>query len=284
MTNKIYLKSVDEFMKGYTPVYSPVYPLFLGKAQAWAMEAGEINFKRIDTVGNIRGQRITPKDTVMAQVNAKQASKTFKKYFFANQYTNSNIQSSEGVEDVLSQVLDECQKHQDDLFLLGEGTSSSTMINNGLFWSGDANYVLHTSDETLDGAQELHTSVMKTVAEADLVSGRKVILFYGEDCLPIFDSVYESAPTPFKVVLQQVLGSNYSLAKIPADVTPADENGWIIANLDQVKLNYTKLPSLLAQGVNEEKMYSWHNTLYGSMMLECLVPGAVIRQEASLGM
>jgi hypothetical protein len=38
----------------------------------------------------------------------------------------------------------------------------------------------------------------------------------------------------------------------------------MIVNLDQVKLHYTALPKLKAQGVNEEKMYSWHNFIMGS--------------------
>lgn len=281
MTNKIALRTVEEFMQGYNPIYQPLYPLFLGNAQSYSEEVGKIDFKRVDTIGDIRAKHVTPKDTTLFQLNFKEASKTFKKYFLANQFTISQLQDQKGIEDVVAQVLDEHQKQMDELFLLGEGTSTSTMINNGLFWSNDPNYNYLSSPETLTDADALHTSVMETVAVADQVAGRKVIIFYGTSCLPVFDSVYDSSPVPFKTVLQQVLGSNYSLAKMPAAVTPTSTNGWIIANLDQVKLHYTALPALKAQGVNDEKMYSWHNFLMGSSMLEVLAQNAVVRQIAS---
>jgi len=147
MTNKVALRTVEEFMADYQPVYQPLYPLFLGKSQAWSEQVGKLDFKRLDTVGDIRNKHITPKDTEMKQINAKEASKTFKKYFLASQYVQSAFQDNQGVEDVIAQVLDENQKLQDDLFLLGEGTSASTMVNNGLFWSSDSNYVLESSIE-----------------------------------------------------------------------------------------------------------------------------------------
>ena len=65
---------------------------------------------------------------------------------------------------------------------------------------------------------------------------------------------------------------------MPADVTPASEDGWLIANRSQVKLHYTTLPGLKAQGVNEEKMYSWHNFLMGSSMVDVMAADAIIRQ------
>jgi hypothetical protein len=86
---------------------------------------------------------------------------------------------------------------------------------------------------------------------------------------------------PFKSALGQVLGANYSIVEMPADVTPSGTNGWIIVNLDQVKLHYTVLPQLKAQGINEEKMYSWHNFLMGSMMLEVLASKAIVRQPVT---
>src|ERR1044072_3224418 len=132
MTNKIALRSVEEFMAGYTPVYRPIYPLFLNKAQQYAMEAGKRDFRRVEAVGDIRGQVITPKDTEIKQIQVQEGKKTFRNYMVANQFVLSQWQDRQGVEDVTAQVLDEHQKHQDELFLLGEGTSNSNMLNNGL--------------------------------------------------------------------------------------------------------------------------------------------------------
>lgn len=287
MTNKIALRTVEEFMQDYSPVYQPLYPLFMGKSQAYPQVVGQLDFRRADTVGDIRLKRLLPKDTNIHQIAVAEGTKSFKKYFNAAQFVQSEFQDQQGNEDVIKQVLDENQKLQDELFLLGEGTDASTMLNNGLFWSNDVNYTLETAIAAVAAASAgyhlpaLHTAIMVTAAKADQISGRKVLIAYGTETCAKMDSLYANTDRPFKTVLQEVLGSNYSLAKMPADVTPASAEGWIIANLDQCKTHFTVLPQLRAQGINDEKMHSWHNFLSGSMMLEVLVANGVIRQPVT---
>jgi hypothetical protein len=286
MTNKVALKSVEEFMADYMPVYQPLFALFLGKSQAYSEEVGTIDFKRVDTVGDIRAKHITPKDTEIKQISVAEGKKTFKKYFLANQFIQSLLQDPRGNQDVIAQVLDEHNKQADDMLLLGEGTSAGTVVNNGLFWSGDANYLLESSVEVAAGTaadhlKDMHTKIMASAAKADDIAGRKVLIVYGSTACAKFDSLYANTDAPFKKVLGEVLGENYTLVKLPSAVTPSGANGWIIANLDQIKLHYVVLPQLKAQGTNEEKMYSWHNFLLGSMMLEVLQYKAVIRQPVT---
>lgn len=285
MTNKVVLRTVEEFMADYQPVYKPLYAAFLGKSKAWSEVVGQLTFKRLDTVGDIRLKHVTPKDSELMQINAAHKSKVFKKYFVAGQFVQSLLQDTDGNEDVIKQVLDENQKLQDDLFLLGEGTSGSDVINNGLFYSGDANYVLensasisNNSDNHLSG---MHAAIMTNKIKADLVAGQKLVILYGSTLIPKALSLYPTSSKPFKEALQASLGAGYSIIEMPADVTPAGANGWIIANIDQVQLHYTTLPKLSAQGVDEREMESWHNFMAGSMMLEVLVSGAVIRQPCS---
>lgn len=286
MTNKVALKTVEEFMADYMPVYQPLFALFLGKSQAYSEEVGTIDFKRVDTVGDIRAKHITPKDTEIKQIGVAEGKKTFKKYFLANQFIQSLLQDPRGNQDVIAQVLDEHNKQADDLLLLGEGTSAGTVVNNGLFWSGDANYLLENSvavaaGTAADHLKDMHTKIMASAAKADDIAGRKVLIVYGATACAKFDSLYANTDAPFKKVLAEVLGENYTLVKLPSAVTPDSANGWIIANLDQIKLHYVVLPQLKAQGVNEEKMYSWHNFLLGSMMLEVLQYKAIIRQPVT---
>lgn len=284
MTNKVVVRDVDQFMADYSPKYQPIYPLFLGNSQSYSQEVGTLNFKRLEAVGDIRAHHVTPKDTDVRQIAVVEKSKTFKKYFLANQFTQSELQDQSRSEDVVRQVLDEHQKHMDELMLLGDGTASNNVFNNGLFWSGDSNWAQESSaeiDTDADPLIDMHAKVKVNVAQADLVAGRKLILFYGSAVLAKYESIYVSSPVPFKKVLRESLDGEYSLGKIPLDVTPANSNGWIIVNLDQVKLHYTVLPQLKAQGVNSEKMYSWHNFLMGSCMLEVLASGAVIKQPAT---
>jgi hypothetical protein len=285
-TNKVVLRKKEEFMADYTPVYQPIYPLLLGKSQEYSETVGEIDFKRLEAVGDLRGKHITPKDTEIKQIAVGDTSKTFKKYFLAKQYIESKLQDRESIEDIIRQVLDEHQKQMDELMAFGEGTSDSTMINNGYFWSDDVNYVLETSVEVnnntgTDYLIDLFAKVQTTVNDADNLAGRKLIIFYGTDILPMFNGLFAASNTSFKAALSNVLGSNYSFASMPKDITPASSNGWIIVNLDQIKVHYTKLPELDDQGTNDEKMYAWFNFLMGSAMIEVLASGGIIRQPAT---
>ena len=284
-TNQIELRTVDEFMTDYTPVYQPIYPLFLGgKSQSYSREVGKLDFRRIQAVGDIRAKHITPKDTEIRQVSVMEGRKSFKKYFLANQFTLSEFQDRQGVEEVVAQVLDEHQLQSDELLMLGEGTSENDVLNNGLYYSNDANYTLLPSVEipTADRLYAFHNLMVATAQRADQVAGRKVIFVYGNAIAPLVASVYPTAVRAWKAALLEVLGANYSVIKIPTVATPPGANGWIVANMDQCKLHYTVLPELMNQGENEEKMYLWFNFLMGSMMLEVLAKDGIIRQPATL--
>jgi hypothetical protein len=283
-TQKVGLRSKEEFMSDYTPIYQPIYPLLMGKSQAYSEFAGKHEFRRINTVGDIRAKHITPKDSEMQLIAAGESKKAFKKYFLANQYQLSSLQDREGTEDVLKQVLDEHQKQFDELVLLGEGTSASTMLNNSLYWSADANYTLESSVEIAlsDRLYDFHSKVLTNVAKANKVAGRKLIIFYGASLLPYYNSLYPTAVKPFKQALTEVLGANYSQAELPADICPSSANGWIIVNIDQIKMHYSKLPVLEDQGTNAEKKYNWFNFIMGSAMIEVLAKNAIVRQPISL--
>ncbi len=253
MTNKINLRTVEEFMSDYKPVYQPIYPLFLSKSQQYETQVGKMEFRRVQTVGDIRAKTITPKDTEMKQVAVMEGKKTFKKYFKANQFVMSEFQDRQGVEEVVAQVLDEHQIQMDDMLLLGEGTSGSDVLNNGLFYSADANYTLESSTEVQKATDasyllDLHAKVVTSAQKANQVAGRKIIMFYGSLILPLYYSLYSTAAKSFSAALKEVLGDNYSFVQMPEACTPSGANGWIVANLEQCKLHYTKLPSLEPSG------------------------------------
>lgn len=285
-TGKVVLRSREEFMAGYQPIYQPLHPLFLGKSQAYDQLVGKIDFKRLEVVGDVRAKHITPKDTEIAQIAAAEKSKVFKKYFLGTQFQLSSYQDQQGVSDVIAQVLDEHQKQMDDLLMLGEGTAGNNVINNGLYWSGDPNYVLESSveiDTDADSLIDMHAKVIQTVTDAKSLSGRKMVLFYGPEVLSRLNGVYAANPVAFRQVLSGIIGpQGFDIAEIPAEVTPASANGWIVVNMDQVKLHYTTLAKLDDQGVNDEKKYAWFNFLMGSMMLDVQASGAIIRQPVTI--
>lgn len=284
MTNKIVLKSVDEFMADYTPVYQPIFPLFLGKAKQYAEQVGKINFKRLEVVGDVRSRHINPKDTEIKQISVKEGSKTFKKYFLGSQYTESDLQDHDRLNDVVAQTLDEHNKHQDDLLFLGEGSSASTMVNNGLFWSDDSNYVLENSSALSAGSDthlsSMHAAIVTSALKANKIAGRKVVFIYGATAKSKYNSLYAATSVPFKEALSKVLGPNFSIVEVPDDIAISGD-GWIVANMDQIMFHYTLVPQLKAQGINDEKMYSWHNFLMGSSMLEVLALYGIVRQPVT---
>lgn len=285
MTNKIVLPTAEEFMGGYIPTYAAIYGVFLGNSFGHNVEVGQANFKEMTTVGDIRAKRITPKDNVIKQVNAKEDVFSFKKYFFANQYLTSSLQGSEGAADVAAMVLDEHHVQADDLLLNGDGTSSADILNDGLLISKSSKYVLE-SQATVALSDQLHkffTAIMTTAAKANNISGQKVLFLYGTKTKALYNSLFPNSDQPVKEVLMKSLGANYAIVEIPdapqSNKATIDE-GWVIANLTQTKLHYVKLPSLFSQGVNDEKMHIWMNFLMGSMALELKASGAIIHQPA----
>lgn len=285
-TNKIVLRDTDQIMSDYVPTYVPFWTILLGKSKSYPEVVGKLNFKRLEAVGNIRNQHYNPKDTHIHQIAAIEKSKIFKKYFLASQFVQSTLQDREQNESVISQVLDENGKLMDDLVLLGEGTSASTMVNNGLYWSNDPNYLLESSSElgsTGGHLPALHASVVAEKIKADTVAGRKVIVFYGSTMLSKVCGIYAESSVSFKSALQAAIGGNYSLAELPSEVTPSGANGFMILNLDQIMLHYTTAPKLADQGVDSRAMEVWHNFLMGSAMVEVLAYKGIIRQPHTFG-
>lgn len=284
-TNKIALRTVEEYMQDYIPVYQPIYGLFLGKSTQYEAEVGKQDFRRVTTVGDIRAKHITPKDTELRQLAAMDGKKSFKKYFLANQFTVSNLQNQEGVDEVITQVLDEHNKQADELLLTGDGTQNSDVINNGLFFSADTNYLVETSYEipTANRLAAMYTKIMAELQKSANVAGRKVVFLYGDDIVALSNGLMPNSDRPVRLLMQEAAAPyNATFAFIPSDVTPAGQSGFIIVNMDQVRLHYTLLPGLFDEGDNAEKMYFWFNFMMGSMMLEVLAKNAIIRQPTTL--
>lgn len=285
-TNKIVLREVSQFMADYQPIYSPLYADLLPSSQAHSEEVGKLDFKRLEAVGDIRGKHYTPKDTHIHQIAVRQGVKTFKKYFIPSQYVHSSLQDREGYEDVVKQVLDEHQVQMDELVLMG-GTDGSTLLNNALYMSNDPNYTMEGSTDIVHTSplDSMHQKVMLSVHKAEQIAGRKLIIFFGDDVLPSYFSLYSASGRSWGDSLKSVLDntrSQYSLTTMPSAVTPSGDSGWLIVNLDQVKLHYTTLPKLYSQGVNSEKLYTWSNFLSGSTMVDVLAKNAIIHQPAAL--
>lgn len=280
MTNKIVLRDIDEFLTGYKPAYSPLKPLFMGNAQQYTQEVGQVTFKRAEAMGDLDNEFFGPKQTEIKQILSKETSKVFKKYFLGSQYIQSTLQDTRGYEDVVAQVLDRHNIQDDNLFLTGGGTSDATVINNGLYFSNDPNYQKN-STATIANLNEFYENMISVVQDADDVEGQKLVLLYGEDTIALYNSLFSATSVSFAKTIRDAL-AGVSFAKMPTAIQPSGAEGYLVANLDQVKLHHVGLPKVDDQGINSEKKYAWTNFLMGSSMLEVLTPKGMVRQGLTI--
>lgn len=284
-TSKPVMKSVDQFLADYQPIYKTIAPLVMKKSQQYDSIDGVINFKRIEAVGDIRPKQFTPKDNIVRRITVGESQKTFKKFHFGNQFVLSHKQDQGDVNDVARQVLDEHFKMFDENLLTGEGTSVETVVNNGLYWSADPNYELETSYEVPSGDTRLymlHKKVIEDITTANAVDGQKIIVFYGSNITPLYNDLYTNAVKPWKQALREVIGSNYSDFELPVAVTPSGAQGYMIVNLDQIKTHFVTLPKLAKNGSNDELGYNWWNFEMGSSMVEVLAKYGIVRRPLTL--
>lgn len=277
-TGKIVLREIEEMMNDFKPTYIPLMPLFLSVAQVYKIEEGKIKFTSLDAVGDLRAKLMGAKDSELHTINSKEGSKTFNKYFFGAKYKQSNLQDTAGYERVTGQTLDEHNVQNDELFM-------GTDVNSGLYTSTDPNYDLKASYEVKkdsDGEHlaDLYQKMISTVEEANAVDGEKLVLVYGENMIAKYNGLFGKTNTAFSKTLGDAL-PGVNIEKIPKKITPAGENGFVVVNMNQIKVHYCTLPKILDQGVNAEDMYTWTNFIIGSSMVDCLVKGAILRQPVT---
>lgn len=278
MTNKIVFRSIEEFMGGFTPRYTPLMGLFLAGARQHEAVVGEQKYSEVRAVGDLRSRLVTPKDTELFQVGASGASKSYKKYFLGCQYIQSNLQDRQGYEDVVAEVLDEHNKQNDEIFLSGGGQ------NNGLLVSSDPNFTLRTSAEMAAGSNAhldaLYAELVAEALVANEIEGQKVLLYFGDTMSGKMNSLYGDGKRAFSAVLGESEAlKDYDIIKVPTSVVPGSlTNGFAIVNMGKIVVHYMLLPEVNNQGTNEEKNYAWTNFLMGSSMVDVKTKDGIIVQ------
>ncbi len=277
-TNLIISQTSLEFLAGYIPVYSPIYPLFTQGGQQYAMQAAERTLRRAVALGDIRTKRISPKDTEVKAFNAGAQDKVFKAYMNVIRFSHSIFQDAAGVPDILAQALEEHQKVQDELLYFGDGATEGTQVNNGLYFSTDPNYIKETASSLASTNQlELFHQAVVTEARAVSVGGERSIIFYGDTCLASLDSLYTNGAGTVLGNLQEVLG-DFNLIRSPKGLAvPSGENGIMVVNHAQVKTHYVTEPVILDQDTDRKNMEAWANFVQGSMMVDVQGYGGIRR-------
>jgi hypothetical protein len=247
-----------------------------------------VTFKRAEAIGDLSPDRIDSKSTEIKQITAGESKKSFKKYFYGSQFRQSIYQDRQGYEDVVSQALDQYNIEQDKLLLTGDGEDDASVINAGLFYSNDSNYVKESSATVATGSagaahlDDLYDKMVAGFEEADTLNGDKLIFTYGDTMNTKLKALFQETKRPFISVLREGLvgGDSVNVAKMPSEIVPGG-NGWIIVNLDQIKLHWTTFGKIEDQDINREKKYAWTNLIMGSTMLEVTAKKGITHQPVT---
>lgn len=270
---------IDKMNESYNPAYAALVSLFLPKSEEYEAKEGSVNFKEVETVGDVKAKRISPKDTELELINTRISKKVFNKYYHGIKYTVSELQSDESFQKTIDQVLDEHLKQFDEIFVTGD------THNNGLLASSDTNYVLKASQPvgtTTPAKQAALLPLIAGIAEdMKSIAGSKTLYYYGIS--DVINSI-DTNGISFKKLLNEVVGEEIELVKIPTEALGATYGalkGFVVVAHDHVSLNYTALPHVKASAMNEEGGYRWARFLSGSSMLEVNAKGAVQHQPVT---
>lgn len=278
MTNKIVLRTNEEFLSDFKPLYTPIWPLLInnGAGVKHSMEVGQTSFRETKTIGDIRNRRIDPKSTEVHQIHSTEGVKTFHKYFDASQYIQSSLQDTKGYETVKGQALDEHNLQFDEMLMDGGG------INNGLIVSSDANHTTNSSYEIKKDAggkyfADMYDKMSEVLEAANRLQGDKLVFVMGDKTIKNFNSLSSTTDTPLSKLIQDAF-PEFSFNKMSDRLNAAGREGLLIVNLDQIRVNYIYTPAIDGEGVNEEKRYIWTNFLSGSSMVDVRNKGGVTYQ------
>lgn len=277
-TSHIGTADIEKMNDSFIPAYAPLFSLFLGKSEEYEAKEGNVTFKEVETVGDVKAKRIGPKTTELELINTRVSKKVFNKYYHGIKYTVSELQTDESFQKTINQVLDEHSKQFDEIFVTGDS------LNNGLLASTDSNYVLKSSvnvGTTLAAKQAaLLAKIAEILEDMKSIAGAKTIYYYGIS--DVMNSV-DANGLPFKRILMDVLGEEVEIVKIPTEALGsfAALKGFAVVCQDQVTLNYTALPQVKASDMNQEGGYRWARFLSGSSMLEIDAKGAVQHQPVA---
>lgn len=277
-TNKPVIKTSEEFAEGYSPVYSPIYPLFLSGAHAVAYERveGKHTVKGVEALGDMFAKKFTAKDTLKHQLHGKATSFQFDKNFYLAEYKTGKNQSTEGDQSLVNEFLDNQNVLLDQLLLFGDEG------NQGLYTNNSSNYVTEGAIANIDPAnkREFFEAITATADEADKLAGSKILMLYGETTRKLWRAgLFETGVASVRDRLMTALGPEYTPIVLPSQVTPMAE-GWMIINLNQIKVHHHGAP-WMEPGEDASARKRFVHFLIGSVGVELKQVGAIIKQEVT---
>lgn len=277
-TNKPILRTAEEFAGEYSPVYGPVYPMFLAGSQAKAYERveGTQTVKGVEAIGDMIAKKFSSKDTLMHQLHGKEKTFSFDKNFYLAEYKTGINQSTDGDPQLVAEFLDNQNVLMDQLLLFGDEG------NQGLYTNNSSNYVSESAIASIDASDknEFFEAIMSTAEEADKLSGSKVLMLYGENTRRLWRAgLFSTGVASVQGNLLNALGSEYTPLLMPSQVAPNAE-GWLVINMSKIRVHHHGAP-WMEPGEDAPRRLRYVHFLLGSVGVELAQLGAIIKQPVT---
>lgn len=278
------LKTTEEYQQGVSIQYVPAV-LALPKKREIVINADQITFKELNILTeSVVPSFLTSEMTDINHAKVAESSRTFKAYGKGIALNKSNYRNSGvDVQTFHDQVLRQLAIQFDNLGFSGDGS------NNGLITSSDPNLYTPSSAEIpassggvtaqANKAAEIGTAL--NIAVNDYTASSNItVFFYGSALLAFLGKITEGQENNIRSIIRNSFaGKNVTFVDISAlALTGISTNGIIVASNDLVTLEHCGAPTMIKDGVNDEKDYYWARYFHGSLNVRPETYGALIKQ------
>ncbi len=268
--------SVIEAQNAWQPYYAPIFSIF-SNVQYHEKTIGDEVISMPEVVGDVAAFDSLVQDTERTVFQIGTKSKEFRRFFKDAMFITHARQKAPDVGYITARALEAMTKQEDAMLYFGDG-------NNGLFNSNDADFI--TNDPiTLNTGYTVANFAAAISAPLDqskdlLGEGPKVIVAFGKmkAALKAFIPGDVNNKTYIQVMREGGVLDNVSIIEVPTQLEQNGVDGLLVLTEAMCKLHVTVLPQVENSGYNAEKKYYWYSYEMGSIGLECLAEGAVIKQ------
>lgn len=278
-TNKPILRTAEEFAEGYSPVYPAIYPAFMSGSHSklYPRIEGTQTIKGVEAIGDMVAKKYSSKDTLIHQLHGKSKVFAFDSNFYLAEYKTSITQSTEGDAALVQEFIDNQNVVLDQLLLYGDES------NQGLYTNNSSDYVTESAISSLSSTDPnaFFQAIMASAEEADKLSGAKVLMLYGAKTRKLWRAgLFSTGQASIQENLMRALGSEYTPMLMPAQTSPANQEGWLIINLNKVTVHNHGAP-WLESGEDLPRRVRYTHFLVGSVGVELKQYGAILKQAVT---
>ena len=291
-TDKIYTpEDIIEINRNYTPMYNPFY-LLLKEGKVYNEKPGKVVFKDRGLQGDKKAAEVLAQDTEIKSLSVgEKAPKEYLKFPKGAEYAVSDLQDNSDAQSVDNEVLDEFQKQLDGEIFTGEGTSNTTVKNNGIFFSKDPNFVEKAVVSFPTSFSERKAFIKSLAKESanGAGGGLKRIALLGSKLPAIFGDVIGAGNDTFaELLLRARLAGEppLEIMVVPNEInlklkelsSGTEVDGIIVMDYENVLLNHGLLPQVFDKGYEKRGKLTWTQYFYNSAMVDIIKKAALIKQ------